>query len=100
MIFIYILMVGIALFALGVSGMAASKHLIVIIAAAEVALAATTIVALSNFGLSDSSGLISFLFVVWAVGASEVMVLVAFYRYLSKERLSLDISKLSELGDR
>jgi NADH:ubiquinone oxidoreductase subunit K len=100
MIIYFVFMVGLAMFAVGIAGLATSKHLIIMVAAAEIALLSSAIVAVSNYGTSDYAGLLDFLFVIWTIAAVEIMCLIAFYRYMVKERMSLDVSKLSDFGER
>ena len=97
---IYFLLTAFGLFSIAIAGFASSRHIIVMVASAEAALAAATLVALANFGAGQPDGVIWFLFLVWAIAAIEVMVLIAFYRYISKEEMSLDISALSDFGEK
>jgi NADH:ubiquinone oxidoreductase subunit K len=96
---VYFLMTAFALFSIAIAGFASSRHIIIMVASAEAALAATTLVALANYGSGAPGQVVWFLFVVWAIAAAEVMVLIAFYKYLSKEEMNLDISRLSDLGE-
>ncbi len=100
MIYLFVLAVGFALFSIALAGLASSRHLLVLIVALELALAAATLAALANYGFASPAGLVDFLLVVWTIASAEVMCLVAIYRFLSRQGMGADVSSLSEFGEK
>ncbi|MCL4411654.1 hypothetical protein M1329_01855 [Candidatus Marsarchaeota archaeon] len=99
MIPIEFIMLGFALFAIGMAGMATSRHLVVMMMSIEVALVASTLVATAFFYLSANGAIVPLLFTVWSVAAVEAILIIVFYKYMARNEMSLDVSKLSELKD-
>lgn len=91
------MILSIALFAIGIGGILASRHFLIMMLSIEVALVASTLLALSFFYYAAVSNILLFLLAVWAVASVEVIVLVALYRYMVKGEISLDVTKLSKL---
>ncbi len=95
LLFIFIAFI---LFSIGLGGVAISRHFILMIISVEMMLVAGTILAVSFFSyLLPGSAIVVLLFAIWSVAAIEIISLIVFYRYMSKENLSLDVSKLSKL---
>ncbi len=90
----YFLVLSIALFAIGLAGALGSRHVILIIISAEIVLVSVTLLAIGMFS-SYGGEIVPLLFSVWGVAASEIIVLVVFYLYLSKYEDSMDVTRLS-----
>jgi len=97
MIFTYFMVLGFAMFAIGVSGIAASRNFLIMMLSVEVAIVASTIMALSFFYFVAGGNILLFMIAIWSIASAEVMVMVAFYRYMVKGEISMDVSKLSKL---
>ncbi len=97
MIFLYFMVMSVALFAVGLAGVVASRNFLIMMLSIEVALVASTLLALSFFYFVDSSDIILLLLTIWSIASAEVIALVAFYRYMTKQEINLDVSKLSKL---
>ena len=96
----YLLVLGFALFSLGVAGVAASRHFVVIVLSIEVILVSSSLAAMSLYSYLTAGAILPLLFVIWAIAAIDVIALVVFYRYLAKYKVSLDVTKLNRLRDR
>lgn len=100
MIFAYFLAVGFAIFAIGAVGVAASRHFIIMMLAVEVAFSAAVIVSAAGFVYGGVGGnIIGLLFTLWGVASAEIMGMVAVYRYLVAQGISMDLRDLSKLRD-
>ena len=99
MIFTYFIVVSIAIFAIGISGVIASRNFLVMMLSIEVAITASTLLALSFYYFIAPNNILVFLLVIWSIASTEVIALVAFYKYMVKGEISLDIRKLSRLKD-
>ncbi len=97
MIFTYFMMLGFIMFSIGISGIAASRNFLIMMLSVEVAIAASTIMALSFFYFAANGNILIFLITIWSIASAEVMVMVAFYRYMVKKEISIDVSRLSKL---
>ena len=97
MIPIYFVALSLAMFAVGISGVAASRHFLIMMISIEVAIMASTLLAATFFYYSTSGNILVFLLTLWSVAAMEVIALVAVYRYLGKFEVNLDVTKLSKL---
>jgi NADH-quinone oxidoreductase subunit K len=97
MIFIYFVILAVAVFAIGIAGVVASKNFLIMMLSIEVAIAASTLLAVSFFYFVSGADIVMLLLVIWSVASVEVIALVAFYRYMAKEEISLDVTKLSKL---
>lgn len=93
----YFIALSIAMFAIGISGIAASRHFLIMMLSIEVAITASTLLVTAFFYFSSNNNVLLPLLAIWSVAATEVIALVAIYRYLVKEEVSLDITKLSKL---
>ena len=100
MILMYFIALGFLIFSVGLVGVAASRHFIIMVLSVEMILSASILVSAAMFSYGSSGNILGLLFSIWAVAASETMALVAIYRYMSKNRISMDVTKLSRLGDR
>lgn len=97
MIFMYFVALSVAIFAVGISGVAASRNFLIMMLSIEVTIAASSLLALTFFRFVSSGNIITLLLTIWSVASAEVIALVTFYRYMAKEEISLDVSKLSKL---
>lgn len=97
MIFTYFVLLSISLFAIGISGVLASRNFLIMMLSIEIAITASTLLALSFFYFVSINGIVVFLLAIWSVASAEVMGLIVFYRYTVKGKTSLDITKLSKL---
>ena len=97
MILIYFVALSFSLFAIGIAGVAASRHFLIMMLSVEVAIIASTLLATVFFYFTASGDIVTLLLSMWAVASMEVLALIAFYRYLSAQEVSLDVSKLSKL---
>lgn len=95
----YFIGLSFALFAIGIVGVAATRHFLIMIIATEVALIASTLLATAFFYFNANGDILVLLFTIWIIAATEAIVLIAFYRYMAKLELSLDVTKLSKLRD-
>ncbi len=96
----YLLILGFALFSLGVAGIVASRHFVVIVLSIEVILVSSSLVAMSLYSYTITGVILPLLFVIWAIAAIDAIALVVFYRYLAKYKVSLDVTKLNRLRER
>ena len=99
MIPIYFLMLSFALFSTGVAGMATSRHLAIIIMCVEIVLVSASLAATTFFYFTATGAILPLLFTIWSVAAAEAMLLIVFYRLMTRNEVSLDVKKLSELKD-
>ncbi|MEM0150100.1 MAG: hypothetical protein QXW10_04345 [Candidatus Micrarchaeaceae archaeon] len=99
MIFIYLLGLSLILFAIGIGGIASSRHFIIMMFSVEIVLVAAALLAASVFSYFGTGNILLLLFTVWAIAAAEVVVAISLYQYMIKAEVSLDVSKLSKLRD-
>lgn len=95
----YFIGISFALFAIGIAGVAATRHFLIMVISIEVAIVASTLLATTFFYSTANGDVMLLLFTLWVIAATEAIVLIAFYRYLAKYELSLDVTKLSKLRD-
>ena len=96
---IYFVTVSFAIFAVGIVGVAATRHFLLMILSVEIALVASTLLATVFYTFDAAGNVLLLLFSLWAIAAIEAIALVSFYRYLSRYETSLDVTKLSKLRD-
>ncbi len=94
---IYFLGLGFAIFAVGICGMVASRHFLVMMLSSEVAIIASTLLSTMFFYFSVNGDIIPLLLSLWSVASIEVMALVVVYRYLVKMEIGFDVTKMSNL---
>jgi len=97
MILLYFVILSSTIFAIGISGVVASRNFLIMMLSIEIALTGSTLLALSLFYYVSASNIVIFLLVIWAIASTEVMALVVFYKYMVKGSISLDVRKLSKL---
>ncbi len=96
----YFIVMSFALVSIGVAGVAASRHFLLMILSVEIALVASTLLATAMYyTVAGSGNIMLLLFTLWTVAAVEAIALVSFYRYLARYETSLDVAKLSRLRD-
>jgi len=96
-VIVYFVVLSAALFAVGISGVLASRHFLIMMLSIEVALTASTLLAISLYFYSSGGSIVMLLLAIWAVASAEVIAMVAVYKYMIKEEVSLDVTRLSEL---
>lgn len=99
MIFIYLLGLSMALFAIGVAGIASSRHFIIMMFSVEIVLVGAALLSASAFSYFGRGNVLLLLFMIWAIAAAEVVAAIALYRYMVRAEVSLDVSKLSKLKE-
>ena len=100
MMFVYLLMLGFALLSVGIAGIVASRHFVVMILSVEIILVGASLLALTLYSYLTGGQILPLLFIIWAIAALDVLALVVFYRYLAKIKASMDVTQLEKLGDR
>ena len=97
---IYAYVLGLALFAIGIAGIAADRHFIVIMLAIELMFAASTVMLVAFFAAGSSGNspdAVTMLFAIFSVAAAEIIAVVSFYVYMKHNGIAFDVSKLSEM---
>ena len=90
------MVLGFALFAMGISGVATSRNFIIMVLSIEVVLVASSLVGVSIFSVSGSGNIVLLLLSIWGIASSEIIALVAIYRYLQRAEESMDVTKMSK----
>ena len=85
-----------ALFSIGIAGIMASRHAIIIVLSSEIGLVAAMLLSVSLFYFGSGGNLLGLLFTIWGIAGAEAIAIIVIYRYLAKTRLSLDVRKLPE----
>ncbi|MDE1768747.1 MAG: NADH-quinone oxidoreductase subunit K [Candidatus Micrarchaeota archaeon] len=96
---VYLFALALALFAIGLAGIATERHLVVMMLAVELIFVAS-IVALIGFFLYNkpvNADSITMLIAIFAIASAEIIALIAFYVYMKHSRIDFDVSKLSKL---
>ncbi|MGC8651753.1 MAG: NADH-quinone oxidoreductase subunit K [Candidatus Micrarchaeia archaeon] len=99
MMLAYVLMLSFAIISVGLAGVAATRHFIIMVVAVELMLLGSALLALSLFHYYAQGNILLLLLAIWSIAAIEVMAAVVLYRYMEREELSLDVRKLSKLRD-
>ncbi len=94
------LLLSFALFSLGIAGIAASRHFVVMILSVEILLVGSSLLALSSYAYIATGQILVLLFAIWSIAALEVIALVVFYRYLAKLEVSMNVTKLMKYKER
>lgn len=95
----YFVAISFAVFAMGVVGVAATRNFLIMILSAEISLAAATLLATTFFYYNTYGNILALLFAIWTIAAAEAIALVAFYRYITRFEMSMDVTKLSRLKE-
>ncbi len=95
----YFIGISFALFSIGIVGVVATRNFLLMILSVEIALVAATLLATVFFYATAEGDLMTLLFAIWSVAATEAIALIAFYRYLGRYETSLDVSRLSKLRE-
>ncbi len=96
---LYIFGLSIALFAIGLAGIASDRHLVVIMLAIELIFVAS-IISLVGFYYYNSPvnpDVFTMLFAIFAVAAVEIITVITFYVYMKQKGMDFDVSKLSKM---
>jgi NADH:ubiquinone oxidoreductase subunit K len=95
----YIMALGAALFAIGIAGIAADRHFVVIMLGIELMFAASTVLLIGFFSWRDAASpdAALMLFAIFSVAAAEIITLISFYIYMKHNGIDFDVSKLSRL---
>ena len=96
-LFEYFIFMSIGIFSLALSGILASRHFLIIMLSVEVALTASTLLAVSLFYFASNGNIITLLLAIWSVASAEILAIIVFYRYIVAKEAGLDVSKLSKL---
>ncbi len=96
----YFILMSISIFALGISGILASRHFLIMMFSVEIALTASTLLAVSLFYFTQAPGTIILLLAIWSAATVEVLAIIVFYRYMTAKGVDLDLLKLSKLRNR
>ncbi len=90
------MVLALGLVALGISGVAASKHFVIIILSTEVILAGSILAAVSFFSsASTSNGSFGILIIsLWAIASTEIILLIAFYMNMKSQVPDFNVNKL------
>jgi len=99
MILVYMILLAFAIISIGLAGIAASRHFIIIIISVETMLLGTSLLAVSIFYYVTQGSITILLLAIWSVAAIEVMAAVVLYRYMESAEMSLDVRKLSKERD-
>ncbi|MEM3791228.1 MAG: NADH-quinone oxidoreductase subunit K [Candidatus Micrarchaeaceae archaeon] len=96
---IWYLAIAIAIFSFSLAGVAVERNLIAIIIGIEMMLAAATVllVGSASYFPSPNSSWLVLLIAIWAIAATEAIILIAFYVNLKEKGIGFDVSKASEL---
>lgn len=94
----YPLMLSAAMLALGIAGVIASRHFIIMMLSIEVVFVGSIIMLVGFFDMIQGSALFLLLLAsIWAVLVAEVSGIVVFYIYMRKRGLGFNVSKFSRL---
>ncbi len=93
------ILLGFAVFSLGIAGLVSSRNIFIMLISAEVILISATLVAVTFFYFNQNGSILPLLFSIWAIAAAEAIMIVAFYKYLVKSEMSLDVEKLTKLRE-
>lgn len=99
MMFVYFVALSSLLFSIGLVGAAVTRHFILMLLAVEIILSASILLTVAVFSSVVGGDAIGMLFAMWTVAACEIMGMVAIYRYMSRNGISMDVRKLSRLGE-
>ena len=95
MIILYMMIIGLAIFAMGISGIATSKNSLIIMFSIELIIIAASLIGTALYASYDGD-VILLLIMIWSIAAVELVTAIALYRYLIKSGNGLDVSKLSK----
>ncbi len=98
MFILYLMILAFILFAMGIAGVASSRHFVIIILSTEIIIAGSILAAVSFFSASPSqNGSFGLLIIsLWAIASTEIIVLVAFYVKMKAHVMDFDVTKLNK----
>lgn len=96
---LYVYALSIALFAIGLAGIAIERHLVVILLSVELIFVASTIALVGTFSYSamPNPDAVLMLFSIFTVAAVEIITVIAFYVYMKHYGIEFDVTKLSRM---
>lgn len=95
----YFLVASVAFLALGIAGVIASRHFVVVILSIELVFAGSIVALVGYFDylpITDGSFFI-ILLSIWTVANVEIIGLVAFYTYMRSKVIDFDLKRLTQL---
>ncbi len=96
----YPLVLSFAILAIGIAGVIASRHFIIMMLSIETIIVGSIIMLFSFFDTLQGSSLAMLILAsIWAVLVAEVSGIVVFYIYLKKRGTGFDVSTFSKLRD-
>ncbi len=95
----YMYALSVALFSLGLAGIATDRHLVVIMLSVELIFVASTIALVGHFVYTSppEQGAVIMLFSIFTVAAVEIITVITFYVYMKHNKIEFDVTKLSRL---
>ncbi len=98
MFILYLIVLAFALLAMGMAGVASSKHFVIIILSTEIIIAGSILAAVSFFSASAAqNGSFGLLIIsLWAIASTEIIVLVAFYVKMKTHVMDFNVTKLDK----
>jgi NADH:ubiquinone oxidoreductase subunit K len=91
--------VSVAIFAIGLAGIAMDRHLIVIVLGIELILIASAIALIDFFAYSQPQNpdAVVMLLAIFTVAAVEVIAVITFYVHMKSLNVDFDVTKLSKM---
>lgn len=96
---IYVFGLSVALFEIGLAGIAADRHLIVMMLAIELIFVSSIIALIAFFSYSQTPNpdAVIMLLSIFAVAASEIIAVITFYVYMKHRGIDFDVTRLSKM---
>jgi len=96
---IYFMYLSFAMLAVGIAGIVASRHIVLIVLSVEVMFVSSIILlaAAASYTSTLNGDAAAMIIAVWAVAASDVIVLVALYLIIKAKGAKFDVTLFSEL---
>lgn len=99
MILLYFIALSFMIFSIGIVAAATTRHFLLMIISVEIIISAAILLSVATFSYITPGDILSLLFALWAVAASEIMGMIVIYRYMCKSEMSMDVRKLFKLQD-
>ena len=99
MMWILIVALGFAIFGIGIAGVAATRHFIVMMISVEIAIGASVLIAAASFRYAAPGNVMLLMFTIWAIASTEIIAALAIYKFMSIRGISMDVTKLSRIRD-
>ena len=97
MLVLYFIALSLAIFAIGIGGIAASRHFLISALSIEIMLLASPILAVALFYYVSTGEIVSLLLSLWSVAVAETMAIMVLYRYMDDWKVNMNVTKLSKL---